>query len=273
MAQQLVDVEKTHDFVSFHSLTTHLGWRPDFGAIEQRKRVFRSILSVSLVLIVMALAAMGAFIYRLRRTRKRVQGLVMQTLAHELRTPVASMQYTIDEFRRRFEELPSTLQDGFLSLCEDNQRLVELIKASGGMIKDGARLPRNTYSSANNLLAALVEPFGESISFIPSPTDFPFATDSYWLGVCLKNLIENAVRYGHPPVFVRLAESDASCVISVEDQGTYHRRPLRKTRDGGGLGMGLVITREFTRLLGGSFRFQKRPHTSFSIQLPKGVTG
>jgi signal transduction histidine kinase len=193
----------------------------------------------------------------------------MQTLAHELRTPVANMQYSIDAFRKRFESLPPGLQDAFLGLCDDNQRLVELIEASSGLLqgepsRKGYQLPRSTFPSANGLVSALVEPYAEKISFVPSPGDFSLSTDPYWLGVALRNLVQNALNHGEPPVVVRLSSGRGGCLIAVEDQGVMGSRPAARK----GMGMGLTITKEIVGLLGGRVRIQKKPHTTVCLELP-----
>jgi C4-dicarboxylate-specific signal transduction histidine kinase len=153
-----------------------------------------------------------------------------------------------------------------LSLCEDNQRLVEFIAASQSFFTREAggrtRIPLNRFSSANELVAALLDPYSDRIQFSPAPVDFELRTNSYWLGVCLKNLVENALRYGEPPITVTLRFGRGKCSLRVEDQGTFgHAKPA------GGLGMGLSITREIVKLLGGSIRMRKRPKTTLSIEI------
>lgn len=70
---------------------------------------------------------------KLLRTRLQIQKdreLMMQTLAHELRHPVTSLQLSMESYRNLFDQLPTLGQDEFLRMTGQIQRLFRIIQAS-----------------------------------------------------------------------------------------------------------------------------------------------
>jgi signal transduction histidine kinase len=282
IAKEPIEIQHTDDFENYHRLARNVGWKVNHGMIARQRKQSEWVTEVSMLGICAGIMSICVLVGQTRRRKKQLRTLVVQTLTHELRTPVANMQYTMDEFRKRFESLTPRLQDAFLSLCEDNQRLVELIRASSGLLRSehGQKhfyLPQSGFNSANELIAALLEPYAQTVSFVPSMTDFRIRTDSYWLGICLRNLVKNAVQHGKPPILVTLAQIKSECIILVEDKGAIRNsfffplvNPFRNRTGDGGLGLGLKITKEIIGLLGGRLRIRRNPNTRISIELPRG---
>jgi two-component system phosphate regulon sensor histidine kinase PhoR len=101
----------------------------------------------------------------------------------------------------------------------------------------------------------------------------------------LVNLLDNAVKYGRPPLAVSLeARTNAVC-IAVADSGPgvprvererifdkFYRSDPQLTRAPGGTGLGLYIARELTERMGGRLDVRSEPDAgaTFVVQLPRG---
>jgi signal transduction histidine kinase len=105
--------------------------------------------------------------------------------------------------------------------------------------------------------------------------DGPIATDPEWLGVALRNLVENACRHGKSPVVVRARLEPNSLVIRVEDAGSTPDLSLprataawTRAKESRGLGLGLALVARVANALGGTLEHEPRP-TAFVLRLPR----
>ncbi|MEZ5721361.1 MAG: ATP-binding protein [Paracoccaceae bacterium] len=99
----------------------------------------------------------------------------------------------------------------------------------------------------------------------------------------LRNLIENAQRYGGG-ARVSLEQTDGTVRIIIDDDGPgidpaaldrvfdpFERLETSRSRDTGGTGLGLPITRAILRAHGGEIRLENRPRGGLRViaRLPK----
>jgi PAS domain S-box-containing protein len=108
--------------------------------------------------------------------------------------------------------------------------------------------------------------------------------DKFRLDEALSNVLSNAIKYGAGhPIDIQLQARDEKAVLVVEDRGIgiapddlcrifgrFERTIASKNY--GGLGLGLYITRQIIEQQGGSIRAEKRSHggARFVIELPLG---
>ena len=100
----------------------------------------------------------------------------------------------------------------------------------------------------------------------------------------LVNLLDNAVKYGTSPVKVHAYRTDGVIRICVADGGPgiglvhqerifekFYRADPQLTRSPGGTGLGLYISRELIRRMGGSLGLDSEPGagTTFVVELPQ----
>jgi two-component system sensor histidine kinase CpxA len=105
------------------------------------------------------------------------------------------------------------------------------------------------------------------------------------LARALGNLVRNALRYAGEsgPVRVTATRAGGTVVITVDDEGPgvppadldrlgepFFRPELARTREGGGVGLGLAIVRSSIAACGGEVRFSNRAPRGFraEIRLP-----
>jgi two-component system osmolarity sensor histidine kinase EnvZ len=125
----------------------------------------------------------------------------------------------------------------------------------------------------NELVAAVVERHarsGDALRFLPG--DLPsLAVRATACARMVSNLVDNALRYGAPPVELATRREGSSAIFEVSDRGPgidpeqveRLKRPLTRgdpARGGaGGAGLGLAIAERIARLHGGTLDLLPRP--------------
>jgi len=136
----------------------------------------------------------------------------------------------------------------------------------------------------HNLLGEVAEAFclaGADVVVVPFPS-LTYACRPVALKRALRNLIENAVRYGGKARVSAVTHQDA-VTIAVEDEGPglppeqieeafqpFVRLEPSRSTETGGIGLGLAIARSIVRAHGGSLILVNRPEGGLraEIRLP-----
>lgn len=222
------------------------------------------ILSSGLGLVVIGLLIQKGLAVRRDREARL---FVLQMLAHELRTPAATLKFSVEAFRRHFDALPPDLQSEFLRWADEVQRLNRLVEASGQYLKShrkaGVSFRYVEVPSLNDFVAEILADYDEGIEIQLLARDRVLRVDPYWMKVCLLNLVENARKHGRPPVSVRCRETSGGVAIDVVDQGTLHAVDSGAER---GLGLGLLIVKRLVEAMRGKLEVREAP-TTFSLYL------
>jgi hypothetical protein len=205
----------------------------------------------------------------------------LRVLTHELRTPIANLLLQVENINRESSTLNPQLQDEFLKMEEEVYRLKRLAEKSRGYLEmqSGNNLinaENRLFPSHNELLAELLAPYTEKgVQFLPASSDSEFSVDLYWLNVCLKNLVENAIVHGKAPVVVSLTNTPDSLQISVSDQGQCSYNSLNEIMDDNrprdpkaGMGLGLILVASIVSELNGKLLMKKNP-TTFTLIFKK----
>ena len=214
--------------------------------------------------------------HRERKSKER-ERFMLQMLTHELRTPAASLKLTLESFRQDYDQLPATAQRAFLRMCDEIQRLVHISEASHHYLMassaEGLAFAQNaSIPSANQFFEGWAETFraesGLPCIFEPLSVDRPLLAPSFWLALCVRNLVQNAFDHGTPPVVLRLREFGSQVEVSVEDRGAppvnsfeEMLHPLERKMSFMHLGLGLgIVARVLTRMESQLF-FTPSPNT------------
>ena len=222
----------------------------------------------------------GLFVIKVKQDRleEERRRFALRTLTHELRTPIASLSLTSEVFRDEFDHLPEKAQDAFGRLSSDIARLKRLSETSRQYLCVGdshslISVNLKDIPSMASYLECVLDNYYDDISIQVEGSDFAFESDSYWLGVCLKNLVENALNHGQKPVVVRAKQNEKEIFIEVEDQGKCLfdsidelSKPFAKGHQSSGMGLGTDIILKVVKELDGKIVLLKNP-TRFQVRL------
>ncbi|OWY39708.1 histidine kinase [Xenophilus sp. AP218F] len=206
-------------------------------------------------------------VWQRRRLLKERQ-FVLQMLTHELRTPIAGLGNAVEAFRADFDRLPDGARDGFGRLADGVLRLRQLAEASRHYLSVRGGLEPPQPLPLGEWLDAAAERHGVAYCL---ERDRTLALPAYWLGLCLDNLLRNALTHGRPPVRIHAAWRAGRLRLAVSDGGMLPRYRLarlgRQAAGGEGMGLGLAIVRRVMARLGGNLRLEGPP-TTFVLELP-----
>lgn len=220
------------------------------------------------------------------RVKDRQQRRFVADVAHDLRTPLASMIAASDGLhspdaadRARSAELLGGQVRRLAALVED---LLEMSRFDAG----AAELRPEVV----DLEALVVDAVGLSAPDADIPVrrtgDTTVLGDPRRLHTIVRNLVSNAVRHGEPPVTVTIDGSEPARVrVVVADSGPglpaalapvvfdrFVRGDRARSRTEGS-GLGLAIAQENARLHGGRLAVENDGGAVFTLTVPRGDVG
>jgi two-component system phosphate regulon sensor histidine kinase PhoR len=224
------------------------------------------------------------------------------TVSHELRTPLASVYGAAVTLRERYSTLDVHRRDLLLDLlAEQAKRLStiidELLLASSLASRldarrfpvDGEGFDPDEVARAVVQAARVHAPPGIEIELLTPPWLPDARGDGQKVAQVLTNLVENAVKYSPAGgrIDVVLAHNGDRLRFLVRDQGLgipldeqerifkkFYRLDPNLTRGIGGTGLGLYISHELVRRMGGEITVDSTPGhgSTFSFDLPVART-
>ena len=209
--------------------------------------------------------------------------------AHELRTPLALMQVQLDLYHSNShpDNDADTVQM-IKMVTEQNDRLNKMVKT----LLDMSEL-QTVGRDDEIILDALVdevledlEPLaeGKNIRLIGKCKDITMVGSDILIYRLVYNLVENAIKYNHSggQVIVTADRKEKQVYLSVEDTGAgipeelkervfepFFRVDKSRSRELGGVGLGLALVREIVRVHDGSITVKSNPSggTIFEVVL------
>lgn len=211
--------------------------------------------------------------------------------AHELRTPLAIMQTKLELFAAEHKNMEGDTAELVRSQAEQLDRLSKLVHTLLEM-SNLSSAPR----SERIELAPLVEEIITDLTPLASQNDITMEQDCDNVVITgsdaliyrlVFNLIENAVKYNRRggSVSVSVHKENNNVVVRVSDTGCgipeeyresifqpFFRVDKSRSRQMGGVGLGLALVHEIAVLHGGSVRAESgnKPGTVFIVTLPAG---
>lgn len=203
-------------------------------------------------------------------------------VAHELCSPLARLQMATGILA---EQAPPNLQPTVADVREEVQQMSALVNELLAFTKAGLQ-PREVALAAVPLAPLAQEVLRrEGASDRVTVAIDPGATalaDAELLGRALGNLVRNAVRYAGEagPIAISTRRADQHLLLVVDDQGPgvpaadldrlgepFFRPELARTRDSGGVGLGLAIVRSSVAACRGEVRFSNRDPRGFRAEI------
>lgn len=192
--------------------------------------------------------------------------------AHELRTPLALMQVQLDLYNSATHpgNDADTLQT-IKMVTEQNDKLNRMVKTLLDMseLQTVGRDDKIILDAIVEEVLADIEPLAveKNIKLIGKCEDATMIGSDILIYRLVYNLVENAIKYNHPlgQVTVTAYQRNKHVYLSVEDTGSGIPKELRervfepffrvdksRSRELGGVGLGLALVREIVRVHDGS---------------------
>ena len=218
-------------------------------------------------------AAVSAFNEMQERLRRYVDDrtTMIGAIAHDLRTPLTRLRF-------RIEAIPEPLRS---KLEADVDQMEAMVASTLGFVRDAAA-PRDRRKLE---VASLVETVMDEAALSGADAAVEQADrvvvdgDPLALKRLVANLVDNALKYGasaHARVFT---EGDMA-VIEVDDDGPgmpdteiervfepFRRLETSRSRETGGIGLGLAVVRAVARSHGGDVVLRNRPNGGLSARV------
>lgn len=265
-------------------------------------RALKIGLSVAWITTVLALSAISYSILKfVSMTERRMR--FVSAVSHELRTPLTSFQLYSDlladmpgEDAQRRRTYAGTLRGEArrLSRLVENVLAYSRLGGAAPQIHRAATPPRAILDAVAASMADRCAAAGKHLVLVDDcPPDTRIDTDREFVEQILANLVENACKYSleatDPSIWLSVSAVSGDVVFEVEDGGRgvppADRRlvfePFRRSDHagngaGGGIGLGLTMSRYWAGCLGGRLTVRKgarnpEAFACFSLQLPRGL--
>jgi signal transduction histidine kinase len=192
--------------------------------------------------------------------------------AHELRGPVATVHGTAETLSRRASELPpATVTELHRNLHTQTERLRLLVE----QLLDLSRLEAEAVAiepvpfvvrrRVDELVATIAGDRSRDVA-VEIPEDLAATADLAAFDRVVSNLLQNALRYGDPPVAVHATLNDRHFRLTVEDRGPgvppdfvpelFERFTRSNEARGRGTGLGLAIARSYAHAHRGDLLYE-----------------
>lgn len=254
-------------------------------AVVERSRL-RNIL-VTAGLLAVLIAAVAALV-RYTRRAQRLADLQMEFVAsvsHELRTPLSVMRTAGHNLQGRVASDPERVRTYGALVEEQSGRLASIVdqvlsfaNTNAGRVI-GAREPIDVSGIIDEALEGPLSNVERNVS-----SDLPLiAGDRTTLRHAVRNLVDNALKYGRESVSVAAADQGDEIEIRIEDKGPgipadelphlfdpFYRGKKAIEDQIHGTGLGLCLTKRIVEAHDGSIRVQSAPGkgTQFIVRLP-----
>ncbi len=199
--------------------------------------------------------------------------------AHELRTPLALMQVQLDLYNAAGHpgNDADTLQT-IRMVTEQNDKLNRMVKTLLDMseLQTVGRDDRIIVDAIVEEVLADLEPLAQekNIKLVGACEDTTMTGSDILIYRLVYNLVENAIKYNHPggQVTVTSCQKEKQVYLLVEDTGSgippelrervfdpFFRVDKSRSRELGGVGLGLALVREIVKVHDGIITIQPNP--------------
>ncbi|MCP3999044.1 MAG: HAMP domain-containing histidine kinase [bacterium] len=217
------------------------------------------------------------------------------TISHELRTPLSTVLGLSHELAERAESFTTAEVAEFCGLIAQQsaelEALIEdLLVAARADIEriKVLKTPVDLYSCVTSAVAVATETWTNPKVTVRHDQSAarPARADSLRVRQIVRNLLQNAHRYGGSDIEVHIKYTDATCSITVSDDGTGvpgeradlifepHVRVHSSNGSTDSLGLGLYVSRTLAKLMDGTLEYRRRHNrTCFELVLPAAEVG
>jgi signal transduction histidine kinase len=202
---------------------------------------------------------------------------MINTLAHDVRSPLSTVQFTLEELQSDATGRPARMLDAALRQTARISRLAEALLDLQRIDHTGhLKLDRQLHQAQRLVLDAISYVRCDGELKVEIPSDLHVLVDKQRFEQIVINLLGNALRYGRPPVVVSLSRHGSWDRLEVRDHGPGIPEKLRQNLFGQfavggpeGVGLGLWIVRQLAVAHGGQAGAEPRdPGVAMLITFP-----
>jgi signal transduction histidine kinase len=241
-----------------------------------------------------AVALDNARLYREAREAIRVRDDFLSIASHELNTPIAALQLSVEGLDQAQSVPPAVAERLVRLITRQSRRLGTLVREllSVAELQAGRLRMERTPVDLSRVVREIAEELGPELArarcglTVEAPAPVEGQWDRTRLDQVVNNLLSNAMKYGAGhPIRITVDTSPGIARLVVEDQGIgIDPERLRHVfgrferavpaSNYGGLGLGLYVVREIVGALGGTVSVKSviGAGSSFTVELPRAPT-
>lgn len=234
-------------------------------ALHYQIEVF-TVIAVSAVLLNMTIAGLAGYALNRQMRVQELKSSSLETVSHELKTPLASTRVLLDTLLARSGDLAESTVEYVRLISDENSRLIHLTESFltiARLERGGSRMERRPVAPAELFDAAVQTARARAGASQPElrvevSNSLPdVLVDRDAVIIALANLIDNAIKYssGQKQITLRARRENRSIEFQVIDQGIGIPRAeqkkifdrfyqvnqtLARTHEGCGLGLSIV---------------------------------
>ena len=225
-----------------------------------------------------------------RQFTAKMKNDFISTISHELRTPLAVMQLQIDLYNSsKHPNNDTSAQQTISMITEQTERLSKMVRTLLDMseLQTIARDEEIAISALVEEVLADLEPLAQEkgINLIEKCDNVLLMGSDILIYRLVYNLVENAIKYNFSggTVTVNATQQNSQLHLTVEDTGNgipeelkerifepFFRLDKSRSRELGGVGLGLALVREIVRVHNGSILVKNNANsgTTFEVIFP-----
>ncbi|MEQ8676206.1 MAG: hybrid sensor histidine kinase/response regulator [Aggregatilineales bacterium] len=231
-----------------------------------------------------------------QNTMEEVEGMrreFLRMISHELRTPLTSIYGSSEMLTKLLpkvsdevtEQLVELLRSGTARMRRLIERLVSLVQIESGKLREqyeGSTAVVDLNDVVRNALKSYITPdFAKTVNFTAHPDSATIKGIAPFLELAIFELIHNADRYGYDEaqISIEIGRVGNLVALTVRDTGFGIKPDLlaqlqqdlvlqgSSYLNGKGMGVGLVLVRDITRIHAGTLVLESEVNTGTTITL------
>ncbi len=210
----------------------------------------------------------------------------ISNITHEFKTPITTIGTAIEAIKE-FNILQNKEKtDEYLNISKNQLQkltvMVEKILETSALDSDKLLLKKevkNVIPLVENIVLKASKTTYKSIEFTTSTANFTYSIDSFHFENAIRNLIDNAIKYGGNTIEITIKKSANNLQILIADNGSiptnqrerifdkFYRIPQGNTHNIKGFGIGLYYAKNIIEKHNGTLLLLKNKTTVFKIDL------